>query len=50
MNQLQTDYGCDSVKSAKKLLNKLETELAGAEESFDLELASFEEQYGSSLG
>jgi multidrug resistance efflux pump len=43
--RLKSEFGCDSFDDAKKLLKKLEEEMARREREFDKALAEFEEKY-----
>lgn len=43
--RLQTEFGCDSLKAAKRKLQKMETETAELERKFETALAAFENEY-----
>lgn len=43
--QLESEYGCKSVKAAEKLSEKILTELAALEEEFDEKFAEFKSEF-----
>lgn len=45
MRQLQKEFGCKSIKEAKKLLARLEKEEKEKEDEFNEALEEFEEQF-----
>lgn len=49
MERLRKEYGCKTIKEAKTLLAKLNTDLDESEQEFETLLTTFEKEYGDLL-